>query len=231
MSRFWPTETFWSISTLLRVMMPAAGATILRIAQVELGLVELGLRLLHLRFGLAGVGVLRGHLLRPGLGVLQQGLRLRLALAGDAHTVGGSLLAGARIGQRGLVRVGGGHGRVKLLLADHILLHQRPVAVKIGLRLGGVGLGLRHPRLRGLQLLLGLLHCGMRAAHIGVRRTQIAARVDGGDGHIHLRRGRVGLCTGQSGLRILHRNLEIRGDRVRRSRRRHSPTGSLPHPP
>ena len=90
---------------------------------------------------------------------------LRLALVGHAHAIGGSLLGGLRIGQRGLGGVSGGNGGVKLLLADHVFLDQRLVALEIGLGLDVVGLGLRDAGLRGLQLLLGLRHGGVRAAH------------------------------------------------------------------
>jgi hypothetical protein len=107
-----------------------------RITQVQFGHVELRLRLLHLRLGLLGAGTLRGHLLGPGLGVLQAGLSLRLALHGYLHTVDGSLLVGAGVGHGGLGGVGGGHGGVKLLLADDVFFHQRLVALQIGLRLG-----------------------------------------------------------------------------------------------
>jgi hypothetical protein len=73
---------------------------------------------------------------------------------------------------------------------------------------------------RGIQLLLRLPHAGLRAAHIGVRRAQIAAGVDGGDGHIHVGRRGVGLGAGQSRLGVLDRNLVVRwvqlGDHVAR---------------
>jgi hypothetical protein len=90
--------------------------------------------------------------------------------------------------------VGRGHGGVKLLLADHVLLDQRLVALQVGLRLGVVGLGLGHAWHARLQLLLGLCHAGLRAADIGVGRTQIAAGVDGGDGHVHIGRRGIGLA-------------------------------------
>ena len=201
------------------------------VAQVELGLIELRLRLLDLGLGLSGAGILRGHLLRTGLGVLQRRLRLRLALVGHAHAVCGGLLAGARIGQCGFGRVGRGHGGVELLLADHVFRDQRLVALQIGLRLGVVGLGLRHARLRGVQLLLRLRHAGLRAAHVGVGRAQIAAGVDGDDGHVDVGRRGIGLGAGQRGLGVLHRNLVVAAGRARRSGRPPSPPGSLPRPP
>ena len=133
---------------------------------------------------------------------------------GHAHGVGGGLLAGLRIGQVGLCRVCRGYGSVELLLADDVLFDQRLVALQIGLRLGVVGLGLSHAGVRRRQLLLGLRHAGLRAAHIGVGRAQVAAGVDGDDGHIDIGCRGIRPGAGQRGLGVLHRDLVVPGVEV-----------------
>ena len=82
------------------------------------------------------------------------------------------------------------------MLADDVLFDERLVTFEIGLGLGEVGLSLGHAGVRGIQLLLRLPHAGLRAAHIGVGRVQIAPRVDRGDGHIHIGRRGVSLRAG-----------------------------------
>ena len=120
----------------------------------------------------------------------------------------------------GFAGVGRGYGRVELLLADHVLLDQRLVALQVRLGLGVVGLGLSHAGMRRGQLLLGLRHAGLRAAYIGVGRAQVAAGVDGHDGHVHVGCRGIGPGAGQRGLGVLYRDLVIArvelGDRVAR---------------
>ena len=167
------------------------------------------MRLSYLGQSLLGACALRGHLLRPGLCVLQPGLSLGLALQRNLHCVHGSLLVGAGVGHSCLGRVSRGHGGVKLLLADDVLFHQRLVALQIGLRLGEVGLSLGYASVRRVQLLFRLPHAGLRAAHIGIGRTQIAAGIHGGNRHIHVGRRGVGLGARQSRLGVLHSDLII----------------------
>jgi len=49
-----------------------------------------------------------------------------------------------------------------------------------------------------LKLLLGLLHGGARGADIGVRRVQRAAGVDGGEGHVDVGDGSIGLGSARN---------------------------------
>ena len=63
----------------------------------------------------------------------------------------------------------------------------------------------------GFELLFGLLDAGLRAADIGAGRTQIAAGVDGGDGHGDIGRGGVGLGAGKGCLRVLDGDLVVAG--------------------
>ena len=63
----------------------------------------------------------------------------------------------------------------------------------------------------GFQLLLGLLHCGLRTAQIRVSRGQIAAGVNGGDGHIYVGGRGIGLRAGQCCLGVLDRDLVVPG--------------------
>ena len=60
-------------------------------------------------------------------------------------------------------------------------------------------------------MLFRLRHAGLRSAHIGVGRAQIAAGVDGGDGHVHVGRSGVRLGAGQRGLGVFHRYLVVAG--------------------
>ena len=124
-------------------------------------------------------------------------LRLGFALVSHVYGVLGGLLAGQGIGQRGHGRVGNGRRRVELLLADHVLLDQRLVALQVRLRLGVVGLSLRHLGMGRGQLLLGLGHRGLEAAYVGVGGAQVAGRIDGDDGHVHVGRRGVGLGAGK----------------------------------
>ena len=57
-------------------------------------MIELGLGLLDLGFGLLGFGVLRGDLLRSGLSIFLRRLRLHHAFVSHADSVLGGLLAG-----------------------------------------------------------------------------------------------------------------------------------------
>ncbi len=111
------------------------------VAEVELGLIELGLRLL-----------------RPGPRPAWRGRSAPRPAAGrSAHTSSrpgpaasrsratrtpssAACSVGVGVGERGLGRVGRGYGCVKLLLADDVLLDQRLVALEIGLRFDVVGL-------------------------------------------------------------------------------------------
>ena len=134
------------------------------VAEVELGLVELGLGLL--RPGPAAClarAICAATCCGPVWAYFNAGLGLRLALAGHVDAVPAACSEWRALGERGLGGIGGGHGGVKLLLADHVLFDQRLVALQIGLRLGVVGLGLGHAGVRGLQLLLGLLDAGLRS--------------------------------------------------------------------
>ena len=181
------------------------------VAQVEFSLIELGLCLFHLRLGLFSAGTLRSHLLRTGLRVLLCRLRLLLLLAGHLHCVSGSLFAGKRVVQRGFGGVGGVHSRVKLLLADHVFLNQRLVALQVGLRFGEVGVGLGHACLRSLELLFRLFHPGVRARYVGVCGAQITAGIDGDNRDVDIGRICVGHGAGQRGFGVLYRNFVIAG--------------------
>ena len=127
------------------------------VAQVELGLIELGLRLLHLRLGLLGAGVLRCHLLRTGLARTSASPAPALRCRGPRSRRPRRPARWLRVGQRGFVGVGRGNSRVELLLADHVLLDQRLVAIQVLLSLDVVGLGLRHLCVRSIELLFRLL--------------------------------------------------------------------------
>jgi len=153
---------------------------------------------------LPGAGALRCHLLRTGLGKLQTSLGLRLALTGHAHSVAGRLLGVAGVGERGFGGVGRGYGCVKLLFADDVFLHQRLIALQVGLGLGRVSLGLGHAGMGGFQLLLGLLYGSLGTAQIRVSRGQIAAGVGSGDRHIHVGGRCVSLRAGQCCFGVLH---------------------------
>jgi hypothetical protein len=210
-------------STLLRVMMPAVGAGFLRgydagggrddarVAEILPGHIELRLDLENHGLGLLGAGFLRGHLIGARLGRCQSGLGLLLALLGHIHSLRGRILGVAGAGERGLGGVGGGHSGVKLLLADHILFHQRLEALQIGLCLGVAGLGLSHLGVSGLELLLRQLDAGLGAGQIGVGRAQLAAGVDAGDWHIDVGGGCRSLRAGEGCLGILHGDLVIGG--------------------
>ena len=119
-----------------------------------------------------------------------------------------------------MCRIGRGYGSVKLLLADDVFFDQRLVTRQIGLRLGIVRFGLIHVGPRRGQLLLGLPDAGLRAAHVGIGRAQVAAGVDSDDRHIDVGRRGIGPGAGQRGLGVLHRDLVVAGvevgDRVAR---------------
>jgi len=130
-----PTSTFFLFT------IPATGAGDARVGKVEARLLDARLGLLDGCRSGGGAGLLHTDLVGA---VLHRLRRLRLGLGETLARAGdGVLLRQHRslgLDDGGLRGRGGGHGSVILLLGDHVLLHQRGVAIDVRLRLERVGL-------------------------------------------------------------------------------------------
>lgn len=178
--------------------------------QIEVGLRELGRRLLDGRVSRGGARPRDLDLLRSGLcrsqgrfGPRRGHARLNCALFSDSHRgPGGNDLGLGRL-YRGTRGVGGGHGGVELLLRDLFLLDQRlePLDVARGaacrrLPLAGAGLGRQELRLCGIDLARGDGNSGLGFIHATAGRAQVARRRNRGDWNAHARGLRVGQLRG-----------------------------------
>ena len=111
---------------------------------------------LAFRLGLLGSGGLCRNLLRAGLRILQLRLCLCGLFGGDSDSVAGGALIGMRSINGSFCGIGRGNRCVVLLLADHVLLDERLVALKIRLGFLIVGFCLDHLRMGRGELRLRL---------------------------------------------------------------------------
>jgi hypothetical protein len=152
-----------------------------RVLQIQFGLCDRGLLLLHAGAGRARAGFGDRHLLRPGLRRADRGFRLdHMALrARDCR------LRGVHGGVRACFR---GHRGVVLLAGNFVLGDQLPHALQVLPRLGVIGLGLAQTRLgridfflRRRQIRLGHRHraggAGARDGHGGAGSALAGHRV------------------------------------------------------
>ena len=144
------------------------------VAQVELRLVQLGTRLLHLRCRLVGFRLLHRYLLGRGTGIALCSLRCNRLLLRDCDLFLRSNGIGLGGDHRSLIRLGSSYSLVILLLGDHVLFHQGRVALEIELRLGVVGFGLRNFRLRLVELSKSALYLCAGCQHIRICRRERA---------------------------------------------------------
>ncbi len=182
------------------------------VAEVQAGLLNLGLRLLDRRQHGVGAGLLHAHLLGT---VLHRLLRLEAGLCETLLRLANRLLAANYVSlgleHRSGGAAGGGDRSVILLLRDHVLLHQRGVTVDVELRLERVGLRLGDARLGGLELLLCLRDGSLAAGHVRTRGADAGQAGDAGDGHGDVGLDVLGLGAGQVGLGLIERDLIIPG--------------------
>ncbi len=183
-----------------------------RVAEVQPRLLDARLGLLDGCRGGGGAGLLHTDLVGA---VLHRLRRLRLGLGETLARAGDGVLRrehlGLGLGDGGLRGHGCGHRSVVLLLGDHVLLHQRGVAIDVRLRLERVGLGLGDACVGGLHLFLRLRnHIGC-PLHVAGGGADHGADRDLRDGDVNRGLGVLGLRAGQVGLRLIERDLVVGG--------------------
>ena len=180
-----------------------------RILQIQFGLLDRGLSLLH-----GGVGGNRarfggGHLFRAGLRVLQIGLGLSQLALRLGHLLGRGGGGGMRGRHGSAARFGRGDRLIELLLGYFLLVDQLLVSNQIVLRFDVVGLRLGHLGLGGFQLVFGNGDSGAGIFHVRFGNRDLAGGIDRGNRNVDVQSLSAGFGIGQLRFGLIQRNLII----------------------
>ena len=174
------------------------------VAEVECGLINLGLGLLDVSHGGVRFGLLGADLIGAGLdrlGRLIARLREFLKGLGDLGLAGD--LVGFGLEDGGLVGGIGCNRGVILLLGDDVLLDERGVALDVQTGFDGVGLGGGDAGFGSLLLLAGLIDGSGGGLDVGAGGVDAGGDVDIGNRHVNRLLDCRRLCAGEVRLCLL----------------------------
>src|SRR5580700_8527847 len=172
------------------------------VLQIELSLLQCGLRLLCLSVGSLSPRLLQRDLLWTSLRVMQFGLGLRDASTRPSHGLLGGrrrCAGGFNRRSRGLLSV---YRLSVLLLRDFVFFGQRFVTCHIVLRLEIVCFCLPQRGLRRFKLPLRRRQSRLNIFHVGLGRRKLAGSVHRGQRHVDASRLGGGSDVGPSCLRV-----------------------------